>query len=71
MNDKINLLNDRLADSLLADLDDESKCTPGLYQIIRGYINDNRESLDEIPSNSLDFLETKIADAIPFKKDAS
>tara|TARA_R100000458_G_C8197759_1_gene189272 strand:+ start:41 stop:256 length:216 start_codon:yes stop_codon:yes gene_type:complete len=71
MNDKINLLNDRLADSLLADLDDESKCTPGLYQIIRGYINDNRESLDEIPSNSLDFLETKIADAIPFKKEAS
>ena len=71
MNDKINLLNDRLSDSLLADLDDESKCTPGLYQIIRGYINDNRESLDEIPSNSLDFLETKIADAIPFKKEAS
>ena len=71
MNDKINLLNDRLADSLLADLDDESKCTPGLYQIIRGYINDNRESLDEIPSNSLEFLETKIADAIPFKKEAS
>ena len=71
MNDKIYLLKERLADSLLADLDDESKCTPGLYQIIRGYINDNRESLDEIPSNSLDFLETKIADAIPFKKEAS
>ncbi len=71
MTDKINILNDRLADSLLADLDDESKCTPGLYQIIRGYINDNRAALDDIPSDSLDFLEQKMSDAIPFKKEAS
>ena len=70
MSDKINALNDRLADSLLADLDDESKCTPGLYQIIRGYINDNREALDGIPSDSLDFLEQRMTDAIPFRKEA-
>ena len=70
MSAKITLLNDRLADSLLADLDDESKCTPGLYQIIRGYINDNREALDGIPSDSLDFLEKKMTDAIPFRKEA-
>ena len=70
MTDKINTLNDRLADSLLADLDDESKCTPGLYQIIRGYINDNRDSLEGIPSNTLDFLEQKMTDAIPFRKEA-
>ena len=70
MTDKINTLNDRLADSLLADLDDESKCTPGLYQIIRGYINDNREDLDSLSSDSLDFLEKKMTDAIPFRKQA-
>ena len=70
MTDKINVLNERLADSLLTDLDDESKCTPGLYQIIRGYINDNRESLDGIPSDSLDFLEKRMTDAIPFRKEA-
>jgi hypothetical protein len=70
MNQRINLLNDRLADSLLADLDDESKCTPGLYQIIRGYINDNREDLDSLSSDSLDFLEKKMTDAIPFRKQA-
>ena len=70
MSDKINTLNERLADSLLADLDDESKCTPGLYQIIRGYINDNREDLAEISSVSLNFLEKKMTDAIPFRKKA-
>ena len=71
MNNKVNQLNERLADTLLLDLDDPDKCTPGLYQIIRGYINDNREALDGIPSNSLDFLEQKMTDAIPFKKEAS
>jgi len=70
MSDKINTLNERLADSLLADLDDESKCTPGLYQIIRGYINDNREDLADISSVSLNFLEKKMTDAIPFRKKA-
>jgi len=67
MTDKITLLNERLADSLLADLDDESKCTPGLYQIIRGYVNDNREALDGLPSEALDHLE-KMTDSIPFRR---
>ena len=67
MSAKITLLNDRLADSLLADLDDESKCTPGLYQIIRGYVNDNREALDGLPSEALDHLE-KMTDSIPFRR---
>tara|TARA_R100000458_G_C8175579_1_gene174497 strand:- start:263 stop:472 length:210 start_codon:yes stop_codon:yes gene_type:complete len=69
MNNKVNLLNERLADALLADLDDPRKCTPGLYQIIRGYVNDNKESLDSIPSETLDHLE-KMTDAIPFRKQA-
>ena len=69
MNNKVNKLNERLADTLLLDLDDPSKCTPGLYQIIRGYINDNREDLDGLPNEALDHLQT-IADAIPFRKEA-
>ncbi len=68
MNDKVNKLNERLADTLLVDLDDPSKCTPGLYQIIRGYINDNREALDGIPKETLDYLE--ISNTLPFKKEA-
>jgi hypothetical protein len=70
MNQKVNLLNERLADTLLADLDDPSKCTPGLYQIIRGYVNDNRESLEGLPNEALDHLE-KMVDSIPFRKEAS
>ena len=68
---KLNRLNDFLLDSLLADLDDPQKCTPGLYQVIRGVISDNKESLEGIPQDSLDFLEERLSDAIPFKKEAS
>lgn len=67
MNNKVNALNERLADTLLLDLDDPNKCTPGLYQIIRGYINDNREALDGLPNEALDHLE-KMTDAIPFRR---
>tara|TARA_Y100000034_G_scaffold89976_1_gene108351 strand:- start:2220 stop:2429 length:210 start_codon:yes stop_codon:yes gene_type:complete len=69
MNNKVNQLNERLADTLLLDLDDPDKCTPGLYQIIRGYINDNREALDDLPNEALDHLE-KISDSIPFRRKA-
>jgi len=53
------------------DLDDPQKCTPGLYQVIRGVINDNKEMLDDIPKDSLDFLENKMKDSLPFKKEVS
>tara|TARA_R110002110_G_C13055243_1_gene681306 strand:+ start:150 stop:365 length:216 start_codon:yes stop_codon:yes gene_type:complete len=71
MNNKINKLNEFLLDSLLADLNDPQKCTPGLYQVIRGYINDNVELLNSIPKDVLDSLEYKLSDSIPFKKEAS
>tara|TARA_Y100001938_G_C8065206_1_gene419769 strand:- start:1207 stop:1425 length:219 start_codon:yes stop_codon:yes gene_type:complete len=67
----INKLNDLLMRCLLEDLDDPQKCTPGLYQVVRGVISDNKESLEGIPQDSLDFLEERLSDAIPFKKEAS
>lgn len=63
MDNSINELNERLIRQLLDDLTDSSKCTPGLYTVIRGIINDNRESLNSIPTDSLDSLESKV----PFK----
>lgn len=68
---KINKLNEFLLDALLADLDDPQKCTPGLYQVIRGVLNDNGELLDSIPKDALNSLDYKLADSIPFKKEAS
>jgi len=38
---KVNRLKDRLIDNLLDDLNDPDKCTPGLYQVVRGVITDN------------------------------
>ena len=52
------------------DLDDPQKCTPGLYQVVRGYINDNREQIEDIPKEAIDFLEKRMTDAIPFRKEA-
>lgn len=57
-------------DTLLFDLDDPQKCTPGLYQVIRGVINDNKDMLDSIPKDSMDSLESKMTDSLPFKKEA-
>ena len=67
----INKLNDLLMRCLLEDLNDPQKCTPGLYQVVRGVISDNKESLEGLPQDSLDFLQNKLSDAIPFKKEAS
>lgn len=66
----IDKLNDLLLRCLLEDLNDPSKCTPGLYQVVRGVISDNKEAMDSIPKDALDFLEDKLSDAIPFKKEA-
>ena len=62
----VSKLNEILLYSLLEDLRDPSKCTPGLYQVIRGVINDNRDKLDEIPSDVLDEVQ-EMLDNTPFK----
>lgn len=67
---KLELLNEHLLDSLLLDLNDPQKCTPGLYQVIRGYLNDNNELLDGIPKDTLTILENRLTDSIPFRKEA-
>ena len=63
---KVNKLNDVLLDRLMDDLQDPDKCTPGLYQVIRGIINDNRADLDSLPKEALKELEA-IAEKAPFK----
>lgn len=63
----ITQLNARLIERLLDDLQDDTKSTPGLYQVIRGVVNDNREALDGIPSTSLDTLESAMKAKMPFK----
>jgi hypothetical protein len=65
--DLIKRLNDRLLSQLLLDLDDPTRGTPGLYTVIRGLINDNREVLDGISHATLDELEAKMASKAPFK----
>jgi hypothetical protein len=63
----INLLNNSLITRLLDDLKDDTRSTPGLYQVVRGVINDNREALDGIPSAGLDSLESTMKAKMPFK----
>ena len=70
MNNKVNRLNDLLLQCLFEDLNDPTKCTPCLYQVVRGVIADNKENLDSIPNEALASLEKKFTDAIPFKKEA-
>ena len=65
---RIKKLNDQFLDTLLLDLDDPQKCTPGLYQVIRGVINDNKEDLDTIPKESMEFLKDKMVSSLPFRK---
>jgi len=71
MKSKQDLLQELLVDCLLEDLNDPSKCTPGLYQVVRGIINDNKQPDDAIPAEAMEFLENRLSDAIPFKKDTA
>jgi len=63
----INILNQRLVERLLDDLKDDTRSTPGLYQVVRGVVNDNRELLDGLPSSTLDTLEDAMKARMPFK----
>mgnify|MGYP004446484355 CR=1 FL=1 len=62
----VSRLNNILLQQLLEDLHDPSKCTPGLYQVIRGIVNDNKDKLDEIPEDILDEI-TDMLENTPFK----
>lgn len=43
---KVSKLKDRLIDNLLDDLNNPEKCTPGLYQVVRGVITDNSGAIE-------------------------
>tara|TARA_E500000318_G_scaffold77884_1_gene72727 strand:- start:4338 stop:4550 length:213 start_codon:yes stop_codon:yes gene_type:complete len=62
----INKLNQVLLNQMLEDLRDPQKCTPGLYQVVRGIISDNRDQLDSIPTETLNEVE-EILSNTPFK----
>ena len=65
-NNLINKLNQVLLNQMLEDLRDPQKCTPGLYQVVRGIISDNRDQLDSIPTETLNEVE-EILSNTPFK----
>ena len=65
--DLINKLQQRLLETLLSDLDDSSKCSPGLYMTIRGLIADNREMLEQLPNGAMESIEDKLKAMAPFK----
>ena len=66
MDNKVNELNAVLLDRLMSDLHDDTKCTPGLYQVIRCIINDNRADLDSLPKEALRELQN-ISEKAPFQ----
>lgn len=69
MNNKetVNKIYSKFLSVLLEDLSDSSKCGPGLYQVIRGVIQDNKELLDSLPNDSMAAIENKLASSVPFK----
>ena len=63
----VSAIYDKLLSVMLEDLDDPAKCGPGLYQVIRGVIQDNKELLDSVPSDSLEAVDRKLSSMVPFK----
>ncbi len=62
---KIQELNDTLINTLMRDLQDPEKCTPGLYQVVRGVITDNQAAVDNLDVEAIDAAADKID--MPFK----
>ena len=64
-NNRIQDLNDNLISRLMMDLQDPEKCTPGLYQVVRGVITDNQEAVDNLDLGAVEAATDKID--LPFK----
>ena len=62
---KIQELNDTLIDTLMNDLKDPEKRTPGLYQVVRGVITDNQAAVDNLDVDAIEAAADKID--MPFK----
>jgi len=67
MKSKVNILNEMLLDALVRDLKDPDKCTPGLYTVVRGIVNDNRLAADGISKDALEEVTKAMSEASPFK----
>jgi hypothetical protein len=67
MKDKVTQLNEMLMDALISDLQDPDRRGPGLYTVVRGIVNDNREMVDAIPKETLNEVTEAMAEAVPFK----
>tara|TARA_E500000318_G_scaffold111669_1_gene131152 strand:- start:5533 stop:5745 length:213 start_codon:yes stop_codon:yes gene_type:complete len=67
VDNKPSKLQDMLFEALARDLEDPQKCTPGLYQVVRGVVNDNKEEAGSISKENLRAVEEKIASSAPFK----
>lgn len=50
---RIQELNDKLITTLMNDLNDPEKCTPGLYQVVRGVITDNQAAVDNLDADAV------------------
>jgi hypothetical protein len=64
---KAKTLQNMLFEALIRDLEDPDKCSPGLYQVVRGVVNDNKEDAGSISSQNLKAVEESMAKAAPFK----
>ena len=62
---RIQALNDKLIDTLMTDLNDPEKCTPGLYQVVRGDITDNAAAVDKLDPSAIEAAAEVIE--MPFK----
>lgn len=65
--EKVNEIANKLLNNLIEDLGDSSKCGPGLYQVVRGVIQDNKDLLDSLPEEAITSLTQKMAAAAPFR----
>lgn len=64
---KLEKLSNLFLDSLLEDIQDRDKCTPGLYLVIRGILNDHKTSIDTIPNQAMREVEETIRLSLPFR----
>lgn len=67
MDNKLQQLQDMLFDALISDLNDPITRGPGLYAVVRGVLNDHKDSVDLLPQETIVNLEKAMADSAPFK----
>lgn len=67
MKDKLSQLQNLLLESLVSDLQDPDKRTPGLYTVVRGILSDHKDQVNKIPSESIEAVQEAMKNQLPFK----